>query len=163
MKRHISVAYTLAGTLLLEMRSGRFCLITFQEATMINEVVLEGIVVKTWKYAEDLLFRIACYRDPDLPSKSLNEIQDAADFVTIRVPKGNLGAPVVVEKGYHVRVHGFIQSRDYEESLADFLKDARGAELLVPESLDPNELRAPRGTTEVIARRIMSQRNGSKR
>jgi len=130
---------------------------------MINEVVLEGIVVKTWKYAEDLLFRIACYRDPDLPSKSLNEVQDAADFVTIRVLKGNLGAPVVVEKGVHVRVHGFLQSRDYEESLADFLKDARGVELPVPESLDPNELRAPRGTTEVIARRIMSQRNGSKR
>ena len=130
---------------------------------MINEVVLEGIVVKTWKYAEDLLFRIACYRDPDLPAKSLNEIQDAADFVTIRVLKGNLGAPVFVEKGYHVRVHGFIQSRDYEESLADFLKDARGADLPVPESLDPNELRAPRGTTEVIARRIMSQRNGTKR
>jgi len=130
---------------------------------MINEVVLEGIVVKTWKYAEDLLFRIACYRDPDLPSKSLNDIQDAADFVTIRVLKGNLGAPVVVEKGVHVRVHGFLQSRDYEESLADFLKDARGVELPVPESLDPNNLRAPRGTTEVIARRIMSQRNGSKR
>lgn len=130
---------------------------------MINEVVLEGIVVKTWKYAEDLLFRIACYRDPDLPSKSLNEVQDAADFVTIRVLKGNLGAPVVVEKGVHVRVHGFLQSRDYEESLADFLKDARGVELPVPESLDPNNLRAPRGTTEVIARRIMSQRNGSKR
>lgn len=130
---------------------------------MINEVVLEGIVVKTWKYAEDLLFRIACYRDPDLPSKSLNETQDAADFVTIRVLKGNLGAPVVVEKGHYVRVHGFLQSRDYEESLSDFLKDARGAELPVPESLDPNELRAPRGTTEVIARRIMSQRNGSKR
>ena len=130
---------------------------------MINEVVLEGIVVKTWKYAEDLLFRIACYRDPDLPSKSLNDVQDAADFVTIRVLKGNLGAPVVVEKGVHVRVHGFLQSRDYEESLSDFLKDARGADLPVPESLDPNELRAPRGTTEVIARRIMNQRNGSKR
>jgi len=130
---------------------------------MINEVVLEGIVVKTWKYADDLLFRIACYRDPDLPSKSLNDAQDAADFVTIRVLKGNLGAPVVVEKGIHVRVHGFLQSRDYEESLADFLKDAHGAELPVPENLDPNNLRAPRGTTEVIARRIMSQRNGSKR
>ncbi|HMN62284.1 MAG TPA: hypothetical protein PJ988_18100, partial [Anaerolinea sp.] len=94
--------------------------------------------------------------------KVLNDVQDAADFVTIRVLKGNLGAPVVIEKGYKVRVHGFLQSRDYEESLADFLKDARGAEFLVPESLDPGNLRAPRGTTEVIARRIMSQRNGSK-
>ncbi len=130
---------------------------------MINEVVLEGIVVKTWKYADDLLFRLACFRDPDLPQKSLNEIQDAADYVTIRVFKGNLGAPVMVEKGVHVRVHGFLQSRDYEESLADFLKDARGAELTVPESLNANGLRAPRGTTEVIARRIMSQPNGTKR
>ena len=111
---------------------------------MINDVVLEGIVVKTWKYADDLLFRLACYRDPDLPQKPLNDVQDAADFVTIRVPKGNLGAPVVVEKGYHVRVHGFLQSRDYEESLADFLKDARGAELPVPENLDP--IRAARPT-----------------
>jgi hypothetical protein len=133
------------------------------EVAMINDVVLEGIVVRTWKYADDLLFRLACYRDPDLPQKPLNEVQDAADFVTIRVPKGNLSAPVVVEKNYHVRVHGFLQSRDYEESLADFLKDARGAELPVPETLDPSELRAPRGTTEVIARRIMSQHNGSKR
>ena len=110
-----------------------------------------------------MLFRIACYRDPDLPSKSLNEVQDAADFVTIRVLKGNLGAPVVVEKGVNIRVHGFLQSRDYMESLADFLKDARGAELPLPESLDPTNLRAPRGTTEVIARRIMSQQNGKKR
>jgi hypothetical protein len=54
------------------------------EVTMINEVVLEGIVVKAWKYADDLLFRLACYRDPDLPTKSLNDIQDAADFVTFR-------------------------------------------------------------------------------
>ncbi len=129
---------------------------------MINDVVLEGIVVKAWKYADDLLFRLACYRDPDLPHKPLNEVQDAADFVTIRVPKGNLGAPVVVEKNHHVRVHGFLQSRDYQESLADFLKDARGAELPVPENLDPSMLRAPRGTTEVIARRIMSQPNGTR-
>ncbi len=130
---------------------------------MINDVVLEGIVVKTWKYADDLLFRLACYRDPDMPQKPLNEAQDAADFVTIRVIKGNLGAPVTVEKSNHVRVHGFLQSRDYEESLSDFLKDARGAEMTVPETLDPHDLRAPRGTTEVIARRIMSHPIGAKK
>ncbi len=129
---------------------------------MINEVILEGIVVKTWKYADDLLFRIAIYRDADLPQKPLNETQDAADYATIRVTKGSLGAPVVVEKGVQVRVHGFLQSRDYEESLADFLKDARGAELPVPENLDPTTLRAPRGTTEVVARRIITQRNGKR-
>jgi hypothetical protein len=32
------------------------------EAAMINNVVLEGIVVKIWKYTDDLLFRLAYYR-----------------------------------------------------------------------------------------------------
>jgi hypothetical protein len=130
---------------------------------MINEVVIEGIVVKIWKYADDLLFRIASYRDPDLPRKGHSQVHDSADFVTIRVIKGNLGAPVSVDKGSHVRIHGFIQSRDYNETLSDFLKDARGAELEVPENLDPKDLRAPRATTEVIARRIMAERNGNRR
>ncbi len=40
---------------------------------MINEVVLEGIVVRTWKFADDLLIRLACYRDPDLPQKSRSD------------------------------------------------------------------------------------------
>ena len=42
------------------------------EVAMINDVVLEGIVVKTWKYADDLLFRLACYRDPNLKPYSFN-------------------------------------------------------------------------------------------
>lgn len=129
---------------------------------MINEVVLEGIIVKTWRFTDDLLFRLACYRDPDLPTKPLNDTRDAADFVTVRVIKGNLGAPVSVQRGANIRVHGFLQSRDYEESLADFLKDARGVELHLPENLDLAALRAPRGTTEVIARRIMNQPKGQK-
>jgi len=129
---------------------------------MLNEVAIEGIVVKTWKYTDDLLFRVATYRDPDMPQKPGVDDHDLADYVTVRVIKGNLGAPVTVHKGLDIRVHGFLQSRDYEESLADFLKDAHGAELAVPEGLDPADLRAFRGTTEVIARRIMSQRNGSK-
>ena len=61
---------------------------------MINDVVLEKIVFRPWKYADDLIFHLACFRDRDLPQKPLYETQDAADCVTIRVPKGNLDAPV---------------------------------------------------------------------
>ncbi len=129
---------------------------------MLNEVILEGIIVKTWKYTDDLLFRVACYRDPDLPQKPASEVRDAADYVTVRVIKGNLGAPVTLGKGAHIRVHGFLQSRDYEESLADFLKDAKGNQVNLPEGFDTSSLRAFRGTTEVIARRIMSEGNGKK-
>ncbi len=124
---------------------------------MINEVVFEGIAVKIWKYADDLLFRLACYRDPDLPQKTVTEVRDAADYITVRVIKGSLGAPVTVNKGAHVRVHGFLQSRDYEESLSDFLKDAKGEKLALPDGIDPANLKAFRGTTEIIARRIMSE------
>ena len=44
---------------------------------MINDVVLEGIVVRTWKFADDLLFRLACYRDPDMPQKPLHPLSGA--------------------------------------------------------------------------------------
>jgi hypothetical protein len=103
------------------------------EAAMVNDVVLERIVVRTWKYADDLLFHLACYRDPDLPQKPLNEVQDAADFVTIRVPKDNLGAPVVVEKNYHVLAHGLLQSPDYEPlfSILDGLRQHTNTQLWI--------------------------------
>ncbi len=107
---------------------------------MINDVVLEGIVVRTWKFANDLLFRLACYRDPDLPQKPLYEVQDVADMVTIRVPKGNLGAPVVVEKNNPVRVHGYSQIRDYEQlcSILDGLRQGTNTRLWI-EHLDTRE------------------------
>jgi hypothetical protein len=60
------------------------------EAAMIKDVVLEGIVFRTWKYVNYLLFRMVCYRDPNFPHKPLNEVRYAADFVTI--PKDNLGS-----------------------------------------------------------------------
>ncbi len=117
---------------------------------MINDSVIKGVVAKIWRYAVALLFRLACYCDPDLPQQLLNELQDATDFVTIQVPKRNLGT----------WMHGSLHSRDYKESLVDFLKDTGGGELPVPENLDPPELRAPRITTEVVTRRIISQVNG---
>ncbi len=122
------------------------------EIFMINDVVLKGIVANIWRSAVALLFRLACYRDPYLPQKPLNEIQAAADFVTLHVPLSNLGA----------WVHGFLHNRDYKESLADFVKGDHEAKLLVPEKVDPSELRLPLGTTEAVAWRIMTKVNGSR-
>ena len=40
---------------------------------MINDVVLEGIVVRDpWKFMDDLFFRLVIYRDSDLPAKKLD-------------------------------------------------------------------------------------------
>jgi hypothetical protein len=106
---------------------------------------------------------VAYYRDPDMPQKPGVDDRDLADYVTVRVIKGNLGAPVTLERGAHIRVHGFMQSLDYDETLADFLKDAKGAELALPEGYDTFTLKAQRGTTEIIARRIMPEVANNKR
>ena len=35
---------------------------------MINEITIEGIVTREpWSYDKDVFFRVACYRDMDLP------------------------------------------------------------------------------------------------
>ena len=36
---------------------------------MVNEVLLEGLVVRSWTYASDLFYSLASYRDPGLPPK----------------------------------------------------------------------------------------------
>ena len=44
-----------------------------KEKQVLNEVILEGIVVREpWKYTDDLLFRLAVYRDSDMPAKPLD-------------------------------------------------------------------------------------------
>jgi hypothetical protein len=123
------------------------------EIVMINDVVLEGIVANIWRYAMALLVRVAPYLHPDLMPKPLNELQDAIAFVTLQVPQSNLGT----------RVHGFPHGWDCADGHLGFVNDGYRAELLIQEKLDPTELQAPCGITEVVAQRIMSQMNGSAR
>ena len=131
---------------------------------MINEVVLEGIVVKTWKYAEDLLFRLACYRDPDLPSKSLNDTPGCCGFRHHPRAQGQpgragggrerlsrAGARFPAEPGLRRKPGGFPE-RCPRRRAAGSGKPGSDLTCALPA--------APR---RVIARRIMSQRNGLKR
>ncbi len=133
---------------------------------MINEVILEGIVVRDpWKYSEDLFFRLVVYRDRDLPAKKLDLERDAGDYVNIRVT-GGAGGLIHVQRGMRLRVHGFLQSRDYRESLEEFTTKARrGANSsdLVLEikgcELKPNQILIDRNLLEVIARRLIVLEN----
>jgi hypothetical protein len=122
---------------------------------MINTVILEGLVVRAWTLADDRFYRIASYRDPGLPPKPRNAEQDAADFMTVRVPKGSLGGPVSLEVEDLVRVHGFVQSRDYEETLADFAHEAKGPRLKLLDDYDAQALRRSRVATEIVAQAIV--------
>ncbi len=53
---------------------------------MLNEILLEGIVVRDpWRYTNNLFFRLGVYRDTDLPAKPLDQERDAADYINVRV------------------------------------------------------------------------------
>ncbi len=126
---------------------------------MINDVVIEGIVVREpWKFMEDLFFRLAVFRDTDLPAKPLDAERDAADYVNVRICGGASGL-ITMRRGMRLRIHGFFQSRDYKETLAEILEKAKkrnGVEITVDakdQKLD--QVSIDRNSIEVVARRLI--------
>jgi|GEM_PF-684230 len=87
---------------------------------MLNRVTIEGIVTKSYKYKNDLLLRVASYRDPEEPIKRDEEGRDDPDYVNIRLTNA---VPQLVnyEVGQHLRIEGLLQSREYQETLDQFL------------------------------------------
>ena len=129
---------------------------------MINTIIIEGIVVRDpWKYMDDLFFRMVTYRDSDLPAKKLDQERDAGDYVNIRVYGGANGL-IHIRRGMRLRIHGFLQSRDYRESLEEFVNKARknriSTDLAVEiqnSELKPNQILIDRNIVEIISRRII--------
>ncbi len=132
---------------------------------MINEVILEGIVVREpWKYTDDLFFRLGVYRDSDMPAKKLDAERDSGDYVNVRVNGGANGL-IQIHRGMRLRVHGFIQSRDFKESLEEFLEKAHkqsNNEFQVEATgLKPNQVQIDRNAIEIVARRLIVMDNGN--
>ena len=129
---------------------------------MINEVIVEGIVVRDpWKFMEDLFFRLVVYRDSDQPSKKLDLERDAGDYINVRVNGGANGL-IHIHRGMRLRVHGFLQSRDYRESLEEFIGKARKlkpfGELVIEiknNDFKPGQVQIDRNVVEVVAKRII--------
>ncbi len=126
---------------------------------MINDVVIEGIVVREpWKFMEDLFFRMAVFRDTDLPAKPLDAERDAADYVNVRICGGASGL-ITMRRGMRLRIHGFFQSRDYKESLVEIVEKAQkrsGVEITVEtKNLKPEQVLIDRNSVEVVARRLI--------
>jgi homospermidine synthase len=129
---------------------------------LINEVVLEGIVVREpWKFMDDLFFRLVIYRDSDLPAKKLDLERDAGDYINVRVNGGANGL-IHIRRGMRLRVHGFIQSRDYRESLEEFISKARKSKSCADLAVDikacdlmQNQVLIDRNVVEAVARRII--------
>lgn len=126
---------------------------------MINDVVIEGIVVREpWKFMEDLFFRLAVFRDTDLPAKPLDTERDAADYVNVRICGGASGL-ITMRRGMRLRIHGFFQSRDFKESLAEIVEKAKkrsSVEIGVNvKDLKPDQIFIDRNSIEIVARRLI--------
>ena len=122
---------------------------------MLNEVQIEGIIAKEpWKYDRDLFFRVASYRDADMPAKpDITPGRDEPDYINVRVP-GGATSLMTATRGDRVRVHGFLQSRDFKESLTEFLGKARkNGE--APDVDDADKIKIDRGILEVVAQRVV--------
>jgi hypothetical protein len=135
---------------------------------MINEITIEGIVTREpWTYDKDVFFRIASYRDMDIPAKpDTVPGRDEPDYVNIRYP-GGAGTMFFIQKGQRVRVHGFLQSREFKENLAEFMEKARknttNIELTLQDELKPEKVIIDRNTVEVVAARVIALDPGNKK
>ena len=138
-----------------------------KEKQVLNEVILEGIVVREpWKYTDDLLFRLAVYRDSDMPAKPLDIERDAADYINVRVDGGASGL-INIRRGMRLRVHGFFQSRDFRETLEEFTQKAKknaGSELKVEvQDLKLSQVFIERNAIEIVAKRLIALDNNAER
>ena len=110
-----------------------------------NEVHLSGQIKRIWTYSDNLYLRLSVRRDPGRPRRSPRE-GGAYDYVTVVFPDGK--DQLHFSPGQTITVHGWLQSRDFDESLVDFLKRA-GATL----SDAPDEIIVHRTVTEIVAER----------
>jgi hypothetical protein len=127
---------------------------------MLNQVHTEGYVTKkVWQHSGDTFFRLAVYRDPDRTRKEAGrqaaDERDQPDYVTVRVPAALTTLPVEFQSGQRVQVHGWLESREFDYTLAEFLADAQGPKPEVDPGL-AGQVAAHRGTTWIVAERIIT-------
>jgi hypothetical protein len=118
-----------------------------------NEVHLRGrIKAQPWTYNGNLCARVAVPRSAGRPGRSREEGGDF-DYVTLIFP-GGARSGLRLEEDQIVTAHGWLQSRDVHQDLADFLQRAEqnGHQVSV-EARVAGEVKAHRTVTEVVVER----------
>ena len=94
----------------------------------------------------------------------LDAERDSGDYVNVRVSGGANGL-IQIHRGMRLRVHGFIQSRDFKESLEEFLekalKQSNNEFQVEATGLKPNQVQIDRNAIEIVARRLIVMDNGN--
>lgn len=122
---------------------------------MLNTVHFEGIVVYSYVYRNDLFVRLACYRDPGLPKKRvLDNGKEAPDYINARFT-GGVEKKLAFPENMRLRVEGLLQSREYNETLGDFMNKAQKNPLTANVSVEvvggkPSQVVCGRGAVEIL-------------
>ena len=96
---------------------------------MVNQAIVEGVVMGTWRYGDTRFVRIGCYPDPGRDHKGDGDVtlrQAMADFITLRFEPPLAMAAAHLQKRSRVRATGFLTSREYEIPLSRFAQVAQG-------------------------------------
>lgn len=119
-----------------------------------NQVVLEGVVVRRWTLDGDTFLRLAVRRQRGLPA---NPDGKNFDGVNVRLNYFLAQPAELPGKGAAVRVAGFLQQRDTQESLrralerAVDLDAAAQAALLAQVGPAGDQVKLRRSETEIVA------------
>jgi hypothetical protein len=114
-----------------------------------NEIHISGVAKHSWRYDGNLFVRVSVPRDNQRPSRS-PEQGGSYDYLTVLLP-GAADRGTRIERDQRLIVHGWVQSRDIHESLADLHRRAKGGE--TPESSELDGLTVHRTMQEVVAER----------
>jgi hypothetical protein len=125
------------------------------EAIPTNEVVVEGIVARTWEKGEQRFARLAIYdRHTETDGEGRRgRPRRKAHYISLHFPDGLVnGRKVVLSPRDHLRATGRLCEQRYSESLGYFLMRAGGIGLLAeaPNSDSLRELRTQRVATYVV-------------
>jgi hypothetical protein len=130
---------------------------------MINEAIVKGYIARlpgrpgTWKWKRDTLFRLEVRRDSNRRAKPQTDSRDVPDYITVRLPADRFaGAPFAPDSSKKIRVHGFLQSREYQETLATFLSRANGltSQIAVSDEV-AHQVTHNHVTTDLVAERLL--------
>jgi hypothetical protein len=122
---------------------------------VLNELNVEGIVVYSYAYNKDLIVRVACYRDSNRPAKpAYEEGKEKPDYVNIRFDNG-VTKNLSFTDDMHIRVKGYLQSREYNETLVEFLTKAKKNPITSQMDVSvvggkPNQIMCGRNTVEIV-------------
>ena len=106
----------------------------------VNQVILIGKVIQTWKYDDNIVARLSMRRPVFLP---IRDKGPQSDLVSVVLPNA-VTRGQVIENEMELHIVGFIRSEDREAQLSSLIKDVE-----IPRKLQGLKVRQI--VTEVVA------------